>query len=188
MTRRALPGVGLWLLERLGRGYHGESLIGDLIERCAQGRSTWWAWREIITAIFIAQARRWRPSAGSWMARAFWWCVTELAVMLSIILIADQSRDSHGLKDMVAPVFLSMLMVLVSVAIIGLNSLIRLCRRQRGRAAVHHLLALFVVMTLGVGTLTWAATVHHENGRADAPRFHDRQPADVRHTPGQSGT
>jgi len=118
------------------------------------------------------------------MARAFWWCLTELAVMLSITLIADQSLDSHTLRDFIAPVFIATLMVLVSIAVIGLRSLIHLQRRQRERAAVHHLMALFVVMTLGVGTLTWAATAHHgtaqhENGRASG-QFDDRQTSDIR--------
>jgi hypothetical protein len=161
MTRRAPPKVGLWLLQRLGRGYHSESLIGDLIEQCAQGQTGWWVWREIIVAIFIAQAQRWRSSQWLRVASAFWWCLTEVAVMLSIILIADQSQNWQTFKDMFAPTFIATLTVLFSIALVGLRSLIRIYRSRRQRAAIHHLMALFVVMTLGVGTLTWAATAHH---------------------------
>lgn len=84
MTRRAPPKVGLWFLQRLGRGYHCESLIGDLIEQCAQGQTGWWAWQEIIVAIFIAQARHWGSSQHPRVAKVFWWCLTEVAVMLSL--------------------------------------------------------------------------------------------------------
>jgi hypothetical protein len=161
MSRQSLPKIGLWLLERFGRGHHIDSLIGDLNEQCAQGRGSWWAWREIVVAIFLAQARRRRLSTRLRVARILWWGLTELAVMLTVVLIADQSRSSHSFSDMVNPHLTVMLLALVGIACIGLRSLIRLSHRQRESAAVHHLLALFVMMTFGVGTLTWAATVHH---------------------------
>jgi hypothetical protein len=169
MTRGAPPKVGLWLLRHLGRGYHSESLIGDLIEQCARGQSGWWAWQEIFMAIFITQARRWRSLPGLRVARALWWCLTEVAIMLIIALIADQSQNWRTFKGIFTPNFLVMLMVLFSIAFVGLRSLIRIHHRQRERAATHHLMALFVVMTLGIGTLTWAATVHHDKGQPAAP-------------------
>jgi hypothetical protein len=58
------------------------------------------------------------------------------------------------------------LAVLVCTAGIGLKSLIRLYRRQREHAAVHHLVAIFAFMTLSIGTLTWAATVRHARSPA----------------------
>jgi hypothetical protein len=160
MTRRTPPKMALWLLQQLGRGYHTESLIGDLIEQSAEGKGAWWVWRESIAAILLAQARRWRLSTGSKVARVFWWGLTEVAVMLSIVLIADQSRQSRSFKDMLAPTFVVTLMVSSCIACIGLGCLIRLYRRQRERAPLHHLMAVFLVMNLGVGMLTWAATVH----------------------------
>jgi hypothetical protein len=169
MTRRHPPKLGLWLLPRWGRGHHLDSLIGDLIEQCAQGRGGWWAWREIVTAIFIAQARRWRSSAALWLTRALWWGLTEVAIMLSVVLVTDQSRNSRSWREMIAPNLLLTLLVLLATACVGLRNLIRLNRRHRERTAIHHLMALFTVMTLGVGTLTWAATAHRANG-AYAPR------------------
>jgi hypothetical protein len=160
MTRRTAPKMALWLLQRLGRGYHTESLIGDLIEQSAQGKGGWWVWRESIMAILFAQARRWRLSTRRRVARVFWWGLTEVAIMLSMVLIADQSQHSHSNKDMVAPTFVVTLMVCLSIACIGLGYLIRLYRRQRERAPLHHLMAVFLVMNLGMGMLTWAATVH----------------------------
>jgi hypothetical protein len=165
MRRRDLPKCGLWLLQRLGRGYHIESFIGDLVEQCAQGRSGWWAWREIVMAIVFAQARRWRLPALHRRARIFfWWGLTEASVILSLVLLADQSRNSHTFRDMLAPRFIAILAILVCIAGIGLKSLISLYRRQREHAAVHHLVAIFAFMTLSIGTLTWAATARHARG------------------------
>ena len=154
MTRRALPKIGLWLLQRLGGGYHSESFIGDLIEQCARGRTGWWAWREIVVAIVIAQARHWQSSHWPRLGRAFWWCLTEVTIVLGVTLMADQSQNWHTLKDLFAPTFVATLMVLFSIAFIGLRSLILLHRLQRQRIAIHSLMALFLVMSLGVGTLT----------------------------------
>ena len=167
MTRRVLPKLGLWLLQRLGSNYHGESFIGDLIERCAQGRTTWWAWREIIVAIGLSQAARWQSSRWPRVAGAFWWCLTEAAVMLTITTLADQSQNWHTYKNMLVPSFVLTLLVLLSIAFIGLRSLIGIRRRHQQRTAIHSLMAAFVLMTLGLGTLTWAATVHHARDEID---------------------
>jgi hypothetical protein len=186
MTRGAVPRVGLWLLHRLGSGYQSEALIGDLIEQCARGKSPWWVWREIFVAIFIAQARRWRfalarrrrPSMQVRLASVLWWGLTELAVVLGVILITDQSRWLPSIKDMIALVVM-VSMVPLGLATIGLRSLMRLYRRRRGCTAAQHWAALFLVMTLGVGALTWAATVHNDRGRASR-QHHDPGASDIR--------
>lgn len=49
MTSRP-PRFATWLLQRCLRGRHAESLIGDLIE-LHSGKSTWWYWRQVLTAI-----------------------------------------------------------------------------------------------------------------------------------------
>jgi hypothetical protein len=157
MTRRVPPKVGVWLLQRLGRGSHLESLVGDLIEQCGQGKSKGWAWREILVAIFVAQTRSWRLSVGIAMARFFWWGLTEAAIIVSLTLIADRSRTAVSFGDMFSASFVATLLVLLCVAGVGLRSSIRLHRHLRGRAAVHFL-AIFVLMSLSVGTLTWAET------------------------------
>jgi len=173
MTRRAAPKIGLWLLQRLGGGYHSEALIGDLIEQCARGRTRWWAWREIIVAIVIARTRRWHSSQWLRLARASWWCLTEMSIVLSVILMADKTQSGRSFKDLSAPTFVVTLMVLFSISLIGLKSLIRLHRVQRQRTAIHSLMALFLVMSLGVGTLTWAATAHYGKTQP-VPREHSK--------------
>ncbi|MEP6548472.1 MAG: hypothetical protein ABJD53_13515 [Gammaproteobacteria bacterium] len=49
--------MALWLLKWLGSPYHGESLAGDLIEQCQQGRSRAWCWRQVIASILYARVR-----------------------------------------------------------------------------------------------------------------------------------
>jgi hypothetical protein len=140
--------------------------VGDLLERCAEGQGVLWAWREIGIAIVVAQARRWRPSLGARVARVFWWGITEVAIMLSASLIADQFRHSQSLRNVFSARFIVTLMTLLSIAFVGLRALIKMHRYQRGRTAVHHLIVTFFLMTLGAGTLTWAATVRYGKGQA----------------------
>lgn len=47
------PRLPTWLLERLGTGEHASSLIGDLAEQYAVGRSRGWYWRQAIIALAL---------------------------------------------------------------------------------------------------------------------------------------
>jgi hypothetical protein len=151
----------MWLLRRLGGGNYSEALMGDLIEQCARGQTGGWAWREIVVAIVIAQARRCQSSQWLRLARLLWWCLAEMSIVLSVALMAAKSENGRTLKDVFTPNFIVTMFVLFSVAYIGLRSLIRIHRLQRQRTAIHSLMASFLVMSLGVGTLTWAATAHY---------------------------
>jgi hypothetical protein len=51
------PQLALYLLDRWGSPYHRESLSGDLIEQCHQGRSAAWCWRQVFVAILAARLR-----------------------------------------------------------------------------------------------------------------------------------
>lgn len=51
MSSRPPPRFATWLLQRCLRGPHADALIGDLLELHGQGRSTWWYWRQVLTAI-----------------------------------------------------------------------------------------------------------------------------------------
>lgn len=168
MTQRVPIKIGLWLLRRLGGGYHSESLMGDLIEQHARGRTGGWVWREIVVAVVIAQARRWQSTPWLRLARVLWWCLAELSIVLSVTLMADKTRYGHTFEDLFAPTFVVTMMVLFAIAFVGLRSLIHLHRLERQRAAIHSLMAVFWVMSFGVGTLTWAATAHY--GKAPSGR------------------
>jgi hypothetical protein len=56
MSTTQLPRVAGWLLRRLTCGPNRESLIGDLEEQFARGRSPWWYWRQVISAILAGVA------------------------------------------------------------------------------------------------------------------------------------
>lgn len=51
------PKLALYLLDRFGPPYHGESLTGDLIEQFQSGRSARWFWQQVVSAILMARMR-----------------------------------------------------------------------------------------------------------------------------------
>jgi hypothetical protein len=56
------PRLATWLLERLAPESRRESLIGDLHEQWARGRSAAWYWRQALTAITVGAARELRAN------------------------------------------------------------------------------------------------------------------------------
>lgn len=65
MTFRQPPRLATWVLQRFGYGRRMESLIGDLSEQYAAGKSARWYWRQTFTAIatgLVSAARRHGPS------------------------------------------------------------------------------------------------------------------------------
>lgn len=56
MTQRTPPKLATWLLTRLCTARRAESLIGDLHEQFAAGRSEGWYWRQVLVA--LAQSAR----------------------------------------------------------------------------------------------------------------------------------
>jgi hypothetical protein len=53
MSKPIPPRLATWLIEQLGRGSKTQSLIGDLSEQYAEGRSASWYWRQILAALAI---------------------------------------------------------------------------------------------------------------------------------------
>jgi hypothetical protein len=58
MSLRTPPRPATWLLHHLGPSYRRESLAGDLYEEYQLNRTQAWYWRQVLTAIWIAQAMR----------------------------------------------------------------------------------------------------------------------------------
>ena len=54
------PRLASWLLRRFAAGPQRESLIGDLDEQFARGRSSLWYWRQVATAILASRSRHHR--------------------------------------------------------------------------------------------------------------------------------
>jgi hypothetical protein len=68
------PRLATWLLERLAAESRRESLIGDLHEHWARGRSAAWYWRQAMTAIMLGAARElWANKALALRAALFTW-------------------------------------------------------------------------------------------------------------------
>src|SRR5450432_3743129 len=120
MIGRNPPAIATWLLQRLGAGWHSESLAGDLIEHYAQGRSRFWYWRQVAMAIVLARARA--CGARAWLAamRVFFRLLAEVAVVLGVVSVIDQSRRTHELQGMLSPIFLETLAFLIAIASVAL--------------------------------------------------------------------
>jgi hypothetical protein len=82
MNRTPPPKLTIYLLNRFGSPYHRESLAGDLIEQFQSGRSTWWLWRQVLSAILAARVRSIESKHWPSMAR------TALRVVNAIMLAA----------------------------------------------------------------------------------------------------
>jgi hypothetical protein len=53
MSPARVPAVAYWLLRRFAGGPTRESLIGDIDEQFARGRSSLWYWRQVMYAISV---------------------------------------------------------------------------------------------------------------------------------------
>ncbi len=52
----------LWLLQHVGPRENREALIGDLLERAAEGRSATWFWREVSSALAAGIRMPWKDA------------------------------------------------------------------------------------------------------------------------------
>ncbi len=57
MNTAQRPRLASWLLRRFVAGPQRESLIGDLDEQFVRGRSSFWYWRQVLSAILVFVAR-----------------------------------------------------------------------------------------------------------------------------------
>lgn len=71
----APPRIATWLLLRLASGPRRESLIGDLIERHQQKRSTAWYWQQVLVAIVLTNVESmWGHKTLALRAIVVGWC------------------------------------------------------------------------------------------------------------------
>jgi hypothetical protein len=164
MTRGHPPKAATWLLQRLGAGWHSESLAGDLIEQYAQGRSRLWYWQQVVLAIVLARARAMRGRPRIAAVKVFLRLLTEVAIVLGVVSTIDQSRRTHDLQNMLSPAFMATMAFLIAIALVGPLLSLTILRSKRPHAPVKHLIVLFAVAALGVGTLTWASTTRRQCG------------------------
>jgi hypothetical protein len=152
------PQLATWLLQHLSSGHHTEPLAGDLIEEYARGRSRAWYWRQVLIAILVSAKRGAAPRL-LLTRRVLFRLAAEASAVLTIVTIVDQSRRMHSLSEMWTPPFIETVAFLAALALIAF----RLSRPRLGSSRRHtvmnHLVAVFAVVALGAGTLTWAGAV-----------------------------
>jgi hypothetical protein len=102
MNNREPPRMAVWLLKRWASPYQRESLLGDLLEVYRTGRSPTWYWREVTTALILAQVRALRSLLGPRFGTALLRLVNALllagiiALGIASLTEADTTRiDSH---------------------------------------------------------------------------------------------
>jgi len=162
MMGRVPPKAALWVLEKWGSPYHGESLAGDLIEQYQEGRSRAWCWKQVLAAILIARARSIRAMPWPGVCKLLSRLIAETAAVLAVVVIVDQARRTHSFVKMMNHTFISTLIVLIAVASLGFLISIRRGNQRQAHAAMNALMLAFGVIALGVGTLTWADTLRSE--------------------------
>ena len=56
MTSIHPPRIATWLLRRFSAGPHAEAIAGDLLEQYQSGRSPFWYWRQVLSAVIADMA------------------------------------------------------------------------------------------------------------------------------------
>ena len=162
MIGRVPPRLALWILGRWGSAYHSESLAGDLVEQYQQGRSRAWCWKQVLAAILIARVSRVRAMPWTAACKTASRLLAETAAVLALAVIVDRVRRTHSFMEMMNHNFVSIIVVLLTVASLGYVVSTRRAKRGKGHAAANALMLAFGVIALGVGTLTWADTLRSE--------------------------
>ncbi len=79
MTSGDPPRFARWLLERFGRTLRLGSLVGDLDEEHADGRSRAWYWRQVVGALAVGYSRALRMHSLSFVLAIAAGCAVTLA-------------------------------------------------------------------------------------------------------------
>lgn len=86
MKSSRAPALATWLLAQFGCSPKNESLMGDIIEEYARGRSRVWYWRQVLVALaagLVQEVREhWRIAARAlatgWSFVVLWWLLAVL--------------------------------------------------------------------------------------------------------------
>jgi lysylphosphatidylglycerol synthetase-like protein (DUF2156 family) len=168
MIKRAPPAIATWLLKQLGPRYHGESLAGDLIEQYGRGRGAFWYWRQTAIAIVLARLQALRAALVLSASRALLRVVAEIVVVVGVASWLSAPRHSISVQQLLTPGFIAALIAVVAIAVVGFRGDNQANEPRRKRLFVNHLIAVFAVITLGIGTLTWASTTSNAPCKADS--------------------
>ena len=158
MTQRVPPRVALWILERFCAGYRSDSLAGDLIEQFQQGESRRWFWKQVVAAVLVARTRHAEQRLLLPALRVFLRVAIEAAVVLTVCALADQSRRTHSLLELLTPHFMATIVALITTVMIALAASVWTSQKRPASTLINSLIAAFAVIALGFGAFTWAAT------------------------------
>jgi hypothetical protein len=168
MIEHTPPKLALWLLKHGGSPYHRESLEGDLMEQYQEGRSRAWYWRQVVTALVIAQGQFIRAVLWSAVARVLFRFLAEAAAVIAVLAVADRARRAHSFAELMNGGFMTTLALLIAVGSFSVAVLVRMSKRRHVHGLANTLMLVLGVIALGVGTVTWAQSVRSDACHAAA--------------------
>ena len=159
MIKRSPPALATWLLAHFASEYQRDSLAGDLIEQFHLGRSRWWYWKQVIAALVVSGAKVLRPALAVSVGRILLRVAAESAAVTGLVSLLYELRRVDSPADFFRPALIAGVVLLASIASLGLHASIAGGRRKRQHPAIKRLLAPFAAIMLSVATLSWAGTM-----------------------------
>jgi hypothetical protein len=170
MIKRSPPALATWLLAHFASDYQRDSLAGDLIEQYHLGRSRCWYWKQVGAALVVAGAKVLRPALAVSVARILLRVAAESVAVTGLVSLFYELRGVDSPADFFRPALIASVVLLTSIASLGLHASIAGGPRKRRHPAIKRLLAQFAAITLSVATLSWAGTTTEGSpGRPDPP-------------------
>jgi uncharacterized membrane protein YhaH (DUF805 family) len=158
MMKRSPPALATWLLEHFASDYQRDSLTGDLIEQYHQGKSRFWYWQQVVTALVVAGAKVLRPTLVVSAVRVLLRLAAESVAVTGLVSLFYELRRVDAPGSFVRSALIVAVVLLALIASLGFRASIASEPRKRRHPAVKRLLAAFAAITLSVATLTWADT------------------------------
>jgi hypothetical protein len=158
MMKRSPPAVATWLLAHFASDYQRDSLVGDLIEQYQQGGSRFWYWKQVGAALVVAGAKVLRPTLAVSAARILLRVAAEAVAVTGLVSLFYELRRVDAPADLFRSALIASIVLLASIASLGLHASIAGGLRKRRHSAIKRLLAPFAAIALSVATLTWAGT------------------------------
>jgi hypothetical protein len=158
MMKRSPPAVATWLLAHFASDYQRDALVGDLIEQYQQGGSRFWYWKQVVAALVVAGAKVLRPTLAVSVARILLRVAAEAVAVTGLVSLFYELRRVDAPADLFRSALIASMVLLASIAFLGLHASIAGGVRKQRPPAIKRLLAPFAAIALSVATLTWAAT------------------------------
>ena len=158
MMKRPPPVFATWLLAHFASDYQRDSLVGDLIEQYRQGKSRFWYWKQVVAALVVASAKVLRPTLAVSAARILLRVAAESVAVTGLVSLFYELRRVDAPADFFRSALIASIVLLASIASLGLHASIAGGLRKRRHPAIKRLLAPFAAIALSVATLTWAGT------------------------------